>query len=572
MSEHDLVIRNGTLIDGSNSPRRAADVAVRNGKISEVGQIDGKGKREIDADGRLVQPGFVDIHTHYDGQATWDSQLAPSSWHGVTTAVMGNCGVGFAPVRQDDRMRLVQFMEGIEDIPGTALYEGLPWTWESFEEYLDLLESIPHDIDIGTQLPHGALRLYAMGERGVSGELATEDDIATMSEITKRAILAGALGFSSSRTLNHRSSLGEPTPGVHAAFEEMVGIAKGVGATGTGVLQLISDFKDFEKEFHMATEMARQSGRPISISIGQSWVRPNQWRDLLEAMSKANADGLEMRGQVATRAIGVMMGHQATVNPFDECASFKAIADLPFNERVATLRKPEVRAKILEEHAALTKAATDKRQRRRWEFIFELGNPPNYEPDASSSVGARAKKQSVAPAELAYDFLLQEDGRAMLYMPIINYVDGNLDAVREQLVHEAAIPGLSDGGAHVGTVCDVSFPTTLMQWWGRDRPYDRIPLETIVHKQARATAEAVGLLDRGIIAPGYKADINVVDFDALTLHAPTIVNDLPAGGKRFLQKVTGIDHTFVSGVEVASNSESTGETPGKLIRGAQNLV
>ncbi len=569
MSEHDLVIRNGTIIDGSGAERRTGDVAVSDGKIAQVGKVEGRGKRELDAGGRLVQPGFVDIHTHYDGQATWDSQLAPSSWHGVTTAVMGNCGVGFAPVKPHDRERLVQFMEGIEDIPGTALHEGLPWTWESFEEYMDMLDSIPHDIDIAAQVPHAALRLYAMGERGVTNNLATSDDIHVMGDLAKRAILAGALGFTSSRTVNHKSSLGETTPGVHAAFDEMVGIAEAVGSTGKGVLQLISDFRDFEKEFGMVTEMSRRSGRPISISIGQTYIKPENWRRLLDAMTKVRSEGIEMRAQVATRAIGVMLGLQATTNPFDDCPAYQAIADLPLNERVARMQNPELRAKILNQYKERYKDEADKRQRKRWETIYELGDPPNYEPDPSTAIAFKAKEKGISPAEHAYDYMLRDSGKAMLYMTIINYVDGNLDCVREQLMHEAAVPGLSDGGAHVGTVCDVSFPTTLMQWWGRDRPHDRIPVETVVHKQSRATAEAVGLLDRGLIAPGYKADINVVDFDKLRLHVPTIVHDLPAGGKRFLQKVTGIDHTFVSGIEVASNSESTGATPGRLVRGEQ---
>ena len=566
MSEHDLVIRNGVIIDGTGASRQEGDVAVRDGVITDVGKVDGRGRREINADGRLVQPGFVDIHTHYDGQATWDSQLAPSSWHGVTTVVAGNCGVGFAPVRPSDRDRLVQLMEGVEDIPGTALHEGLPWTWESFEDYLDCLDRMPHDIDLAVQLPHAALRLYVMGERGASRQPATPDDISQMSDIARSAVEAGAIGFSSSRTIRHKSSLGEPTPTLDAEFDEMFGIAESIGGTGKGVLQLISDFTDFESEFNLAKEMGRRSGRPVSISVGQTKSKPDQWKRLLQAMSHAREEGISMTGQVGARPIGVLVSHLGTVNPFKACPSYQALKDLPFSERVNRLRAEDMKRRILEEYETAPDGSID---RFNWQNMFPLGDPPNYEPDPSTSIDHTSRQLGVAPAALAYDLMLQKDGTALIYMPIINFVDGNLDSVREQLTHEVSVPGLSDGGAHVGTICDVSFPTTLMVWWGRDRPKDRIPLETLVYKQSRATAMAVGLNDRGLLAPGYKADINVVDFDRLTLHSPHIVADLPAGGRRFLQKVTGIDHTFVSGVEVASNSESTGETPGTLLRGGR---
>jgi N-acyl-D-aspartate/D-glutamate deacylase len=584
MHRHDLVIRNGTLIDGTGRPRRRADIAVTDGTITEVGDptdgtIDGRGRREVDAEGRLVQPGFVDIHTHYDGQATWDSHLAPSSWHGVTTVVMGNCGVGFAPVRPGDQDRLVQLMEGVEDIPGTALHEGLPWTWESFEEYLDAVEAVPHDIDLAAYLPHAAVRLNVMGERGVAREPATPDDIAAMAAIARRAVEAGAMGFSSSRTLNHKSSLGEPTPTLEAELDEMVGIAQALGAAGKGIIQLVSDFIDLDAEFELARAMGRRSGRPVTISIAQTRARPDQWRVLLDRMAEATADGVAMSGQVCARPIGVLMGHEATLSPFMGCPSYEGLRDLPLAERAARLARPDIRAAVLAEQAqreAQARADRDQGDRRspirhltRWHAMFPLGDPPDYEPHPSTSLAAQAERQAVAPAQLAYDLLLERDGTAMIYVPALNYARGNLDDVREMLLHDAAVPGLSDGGAHVGTICDVSFPTTLMQWWGRDRPEGRIPLETLVAKQARATAETVGLFDRGLLAPGHKADINVIDHEALTLHAPRIVHDLPAGGRRLIQTVTGIEHTFVSGVEVASNSEATGETPGRLVRGAR---
>ncbi len=566
MSEHDLVIRNGAIIDGTGESRQEGDVAVRDGVITEVGKVDGRGKREIQADGRLIQPGFVDIHTHYDGQATWDAQLAPSSWHGVTTVVTGNCGVGFAPVKPSDRERLVQLMEGVEDIPGTALHEGLPWTWESFEEYLDCLESMPHDIDLAVQLPHAAVRLYVMGERGASRQPATPEDIAKMSEIARSAVNAGAIGFSSSRTVRHKSSLGEPTPTLDAEFDEMIGIAEAIGGTGKGVLQLVSDFTDFESEFTLAREMGRRSGRPVSISVGQTSSLPHQWKRLLDAMEQAKEDGISIKAQVGARPIGVLVSHLATVNPFKSCPSYQALEDLPFAERINRLRADETKQRILDEYEAVADGSI---LRFKWQNMFPLGDPPNYEPDPSTSIEATASRLGVTPKAHAYDLMLEKDGTSLIYMPIINYVDGNLECVRAQLTHDMSVPGLSDGGAHVGTICDVSFPTTLMIWWGRDRPKDRIPLEMIVHKQSRATALAVGLNDRGLLAPGYKADINVIDFDRLTLHAPHVVTDLPAGGRRFLQKVTGIDHTFVSGVEVASHSESTGATPGRLLRGGR---
>ncbi len=570
MAAHDLVIRGGTVIDGTGAPRRAADVAVSNGVITDVGDVVGSGHREIDADGRLVQPGFVDIHTHYDGQATWDSHLAPSSWHGVTTVVMGNCGVGFAPVRPSDHERLIQLMEGVEDIPGVALHEGLPWAWESFEQYLDFLDTRPRDIDLGAQVPHAAVRLHVMGNRSMTQEPATPTDIAHMADIVRRAIQAGALGFTTSRTLNHRTSLGEPTPTLTAEIDELVGIAAAVGSTGTGVLQLVSDFADFDAEFAIARAMAEHSGRPISISVAQAKQRPEQWRRLLDAMASANTTGLTMRGQVGARPVGLLLGHQTTLSPFMGCPTYEALRDAPHDERMAQLRRSDVKAAILSEveHAAGSHVL-GARTVGRFAMMFPLADPPCYEPAPSDSIAAQAERLGRTPVDLAYDLLTDGDGTALVYLPMLNYAHGNLDAVRDMLMHPVSVPGLSDGGAHVGTICDVSFPSTLMQWWGRDRPHGRIELEYLVHKQCQSTAETVGLYDRGVIAPGYRADLNVVDFDNLTVHRPTIVADLPAGGRRLLQKATGYDHTFVAGVEVASNSESTGDTPGRLVRGAQ---
>jgi N-acyl-D-aspartate/D-glutamate deacylase len=567
---HDLVIRSGRVIDGSGAPARTADVAIDDGVITAVGKVTERGRREIDADGALVTPGFVDIHTHYDGQATWDTELAPSSWHGVTTAVMGNCGVGFAPVRPEDHDRLIELMEGVEDIPGIALHEGLSWNWQSFPEYLDELDRRPRDIDLGAQIPHGALRLHVMGERGAAREPATPDDIAQMADIAKQAVEAGALGFSTSRTLNHRSSRGELTPSLNAELDELVGIAEALGSIGKGVLQVVSDFIDMDGEFEIFRTMAARSGRPISISIAQSPVKPDMYRELLDRMTAAREAGVAMRGQVAARAIGILLGFEATLNPFMLAPAWKELRDLPMPERVARLRREDVRRALIEHQAADPKGSvTSGRLISRFELMFRLGDPPDYEPDPQTSVAATARREGRSPLEVAYDWMLERDGHALLYMPFANYVNGSLDGVADQLAHPSSVAGLSDGGAHVGTICDVSFPTSLLQWWGRDRPRGRLPLELLVHKQTRATAETVGLLDRGLLAPGYRADVNVIDFDALRLHVPEFVYDLPAGGKRLLQRAEGYLHTFVAGTEVRTNGESTGATPGRLIRGAR---
>ena len=568
MSEHDLVIRNAMVIDGTGGDRFTGDVAVSGGIVTAVGDVDGRGTRELDAEGRLVAPGFVDIHTHYDGQATWDSQLAPSSWHGVTTVVMGNCGVGFAPVHEGDRERLIQLMEGVEDIPGTALHEGLTWDWESFPDYLDDLDRRPRDIDLGAQLPHGALRLHVMGERGAKQEPATPDDIEEMARLAREAVEAGALGFTTSRTINHRSSLGEPTPTLKAEADELVGIARALGGAGKGVLQAVTDFTDLDGEMALFRRMAAESGRPISVSIAQGPRRPDDWRSELDFFADATAQGVTMRGQVGARAVGLMLGLDTTLNPFMYSPAYREIADVPLAERVVLMADPDLRRRIIAgAHVEDTKLGS--RAIHRYGYIFQLGDPPDYEPDPSTSVAAHAEREGRDPNEVVYDWLLADGGRALLYQPVLNWARQNLDVVGEMLRHPASVPGLSDGGAHVGTICDVSFPTTLLQWWGRDRPHGRIPLETLIAKQCRMTAETVGLTDRGVLAPGKRADLNVIDFDGLRLHAPEVVADLPAGGKRMLQRADGYAHTFVGGVEIMADGESTGATPGRLVRGAR---
>jgi N-acyl-D-aspartate/D-glutamate deacylase len=564
MAEFDLVVRGGTLVDGTGAPGRRADVAVSGGRITEVGHIDGRGAREVDADGALVLPGFVDIHTHYDGQAMWDSSLTPSAWHGVTTLVMGNCGVGFAPVRPDDHDRLIELMEGVEDIPGTALHVGLDWSWDSFPAYLDALDRRPRDVDIATQVPHGPLRLHVMGERGANREPATADDIAAMAALATEAVRAGALGFTTSRTVNHKSSRGEYTPSLTAAADELVGIASALGALGTGVLQVISDFDDPAAEFALLRSMAESSGRPLSVSLMQSHVTPDTWREILSRLEVANAEGLVIRAQVGARGIGVVLGLSCRLHPFAACPSFAPLRDLAPSEMARRMADPELRARVLAE-AATTPAGL----LIRYEAMFELADPPDYEPEPSASIAARAAQQGRLPAELAWDLLRADHGSALLYAPVMNYSAGNLDAVGEMLTHPNTVPGLSDGGAHVGTISDASFPTTLLAHWGRDRTRGRIDLPLLVARQCRATTAAVGLLDRGIVAPGYRADLNVVDPATVRVRRPQMVADLPAGGHRLLQGADGYLHTFVAGTETYAGGQATGARPGRLIRGAQ---
>jgi N-acyl-D-aspartate/D-glutamate deacylase len=561
MPEHDLIIRGGTVLDGTGAPARTADIAVSDGVITGVGAVDGQASRELDADGLLVTPGLVDIHVHYDGQATWDDRLIPSSWHGVTTVVAGNCGVGFAPVRPADHERLIQLMEGVEDIPGAALHEGLPWTWRSFPEFLDALDGRRYDVDLATHVPHGALRLHVMGERGAQGEAATPDDIVAMAELARQAVESGAIGFSTSRTRNHRSSTGEYTPSLTAEADELLGIATEIGRAGTGVLQAVSDFDDVDAEFALFRSMAEASGRPLSFSLAD--VRGHRWRRQLELLEEANADGVRMRGQAAARAIGILLGLQCTLHPFLGNPVHQELAALPVAEQARRMADPDVKRRLLEV------ARTDGGMLRGFDRMFELGDPPDYEPDPSTSIAARAEREGREPIDLAYDLLIQDEGRTFLYGPIINWFEGNLDAVGAMLAHEHTVPGLSDGGAHVGTICDASFPTTLLSYWGRDRDEGRIDLPYLVRQHTRDTAETVGLLDRGVLAPGYRADANLIDFDALRPRRPEMRHDLPAGGKRLLQRADGYVATLVKGEVTYERGEPTDALPGRLVRGAR---
>jgi N-acyl-D-aspartate/D-glutamate deacylase len=568
MPDHDLVIRGGTVIDGTGAPARTADVAITDGVITTLGDVEGTATRTIDADGALVTPGFVDIHTHYDGQATWDDHLAPSSWHGVTTVVASNCGVGFAPVAPADHDRLIQLMEGVEDIPGAALHEGLPWTWESFPEFLDALDERRYDIDVATQVPHGALRLHVMGDRGANRDPATPDDIAEMARITREAVEAGALGFTTSRTLNHRTSTGDPTPTLTAAADELVGIATEMGRSGRGVLQVVSDFGDVDDEFALLRQMAASSGRPLSYTLVQ--VRDDTWRRQLDLTQQARDDGLAITAQVATRAIGVLMGLECTLHPLMTNPVFREFANLPVADQARALSDPGVRDRVLAAHAGeVEERKLGGRLIDRFNRMYELGDPPDYEPDPSTSFGARAKREGLTAIELVYDHLVSDGGRAFIYVPTLNWADGNLDAVGEMLAHPCTVPGLSDGGAHVGTICDGSFPTTLLQYWGRDRASGRLPLPDLVARHTSGTARTVGLNDRGMLAPGYRADINVIDFDNLAVRRPEMRYDLPAGGKRLLQGADGYLVTISRGEVIYENGTETGALPGRLVRGQQ---
>jgi N-acyl-D-aspartate/D-glutamate deacylase len=566
---YDLVIRGGTLVDGSGSPPRDADVAVKDGRIAAVGHVAGSGAEEIDARGQLVTPGFVDIHTHYDGQATWDERMQPSSWHGVTTVVMGNCGVGFAPCRPDDHDRLIRLMEGVEDIPFPVLTQGLPWTWESYPDYLDRLAERRFDVDVGSQLPHAALRVFVMGERGANREPATEAEIHAMAALARRAAEAGTIGFATSRTLNHRTSDGQPTPTLNAAEDELTGIALGLAAAGRGVLQVVSDFADPETEWAMLRRIVERSGRPLSFSLVQSPRAPESYRFLLDRLAEATAAGLPMRAQVASRPVGVLFGFELTMNPFSQHPAFQEIKALPLDGKVARLRDPAFRARLLSEETEAQRGFAGT-QPRAWGNMFLLGEEPDYEPTRETTVAAIAGRTGRDPAEVALDHLLTREGRGMLYLPFLNYADGSLDPAYEMLSHPDCVPGLSDGGAHVGMICDGSFPTTNLVHWTRDRTRGpKLPLEHMIAGQTRRTAETVGLFDRGLVAPGHRADLNVIDYARLRLKAPEVAYDLPAGGRRLIQRAEGYSATIVGGEVTYRDGEPTGALPGRLLRGAQ---
>ena len=572
---YELVVRGGLVVDGTGGAPREADVAIANGRIAAVGKnLQERGRDELSAHGKLVTPGFVDIHTHYDGQATWDERMQPSSLHGVTTVVMGNCGVGFAPCRPDDRERLIRLMEGVEDIPFPVLATGLPWNWEHFPEYLDRLAERRFDVDVGTQLPHAALRVYVMGERGENREPATERDIARMAALAERAVEAGALGFSTSRTLNHRTSDGRPTPTLRAGEDELTGIALGLaradGGRGRGVLQVVSDFAEADEEFAIMRRVVARSGRPLSFSLTQHARAPTRYRSLLDKLHDAARSGLPMKAQVCGRPVGILFGLELTMHPFSHHPSYRAIAHLPLVERVRILRQPDARARLLAEQTTAEQGFVAGLA-RHFHLVYLMEAAPDYEQPPSRSLAAMAAERGVDPYALALDQLLSNEGRGMLYLPFLNYADGSLDPSYEMLTHPDTMPGLSDGGAHVGMICDGSFPTSNLTHWTRDRTRGpKLPIEQVVHMQTRRTAEAVGLYDRGLLVPGLRADLNVIDYDALALDAPEVRHDLPAGGRRLMQRARGYSATLVSGTITYRDGEPTGALPGRLIRGARS--
>ena len=565
MAQHDMVIRSGSVIDGTGREAFTADVAIKDGLIVEVGKVSGAGQREVDADGALITPGFVDIHTHYDGQATWSNRMSPSSHHGVTSVVMGNCGVGFAPVRPTDHDLLIELMEGVEDIPGVALSEGLSWEWESFPDYLDYLSKRQFDMDIGAQLPHAALRVYVMGQRGADREPATAEDVLEMRRLTEEAIRAGALGFTSSRTLNHRSVRGEPTPTLQAEYDELVGMASALHSSGRGVMEMISDFDDLDEEFSLLESMVRSAGRPMSISLAQG-ISDHGWRKVLGKIESASNAGLAMRGQVAPRPIGILLGLTTTLSPFTTRPSFSEVATLPMAERVAALTDPMRKARILEEptgHGFMRLFRLMDEGRKIW----LMTDPPNYEPDPKDSLHAQATSRGLDPWSYVYDMLLQNQGKALLYTPFANYAENNLDCCRDMILHKDTVMGLGDGGAHVGTICDASFITSLLTHWGRDRTRgEGIDLPTLIKCQSSDAARAVDLTDRGTLEAGMRADVNIIDFDNLNVRLPEMVNDLPAGGARLQQRADGYQMTMVKGEPTYIEGQATDALPGRLVR------
>lgn len=563
----DLVIRGGVVVDGTGAAPIEADVAIEGGRIAEVGRVAARGREEIDARGRIVSPGFVDIHTHYDGQAVWDSHLAPSAWHGVTTAVMGNCGVGFAPCRAADREKLIELMEGVEDIPGPILHEGLDWRWETFPEYLDALDAKPRDIDICALLPHGALRVHVMGERGLALENANQADIARMREITAEAVRAGAFGVSTSRTISHRTLKGDPTPTLRAQEEELRGLALGLRDGGGGLLELVSDWNtpDPATEFGIVRRVVEATGQPVVFSLTARHDRTEAWKELLALSDAAAAEGLPIRPVFPPRPIGILLGLQGSQNPFSGCASYKEIAHLPATARAAAMRDAGLRARILSEDR-ITGSNFPLITRLGFERMFPFGDPPDYAPPREASIAAIAAREGRSAEEVAYDLLVADGGAGFIFAPLTNFADYSLSASAECLRHPNAIAGLSDGGAHVGFISDGSFPSFLLAYWARDGKEQVFPLEEIVRRLTSDTARAAGLADRGVLRPGMKADVNVFDLKALTLEAPRMVADLPAGGRRLLQRARGYVATVVAGAVTYRDGEATGALPGRLVR------
>ncbi len=571
---HDLVIRGGTLFDGSGREGYVADVAIDGDTIAAIGTDLPPGKEEIDANGQIVIPGFVDIHTHYDGQATWDAEMAPSSWHGVTTVVMGNCGVGFAPARPDRHDWLIGLMEGVEDIPGTALSEGMSWEWESFPEYLDALEALPRTVDVGTHVPHGAVRAYVMGERGAANEAPSEEDIEGMAAIVEEGLKAGALGFSTSRTVLHKSVDGVLVPGTTATREELLGIGRAMGKAGHGVFEMASDLKREWNEFEWMGELSRETGLPVSFAALQSDAHEIPLEEQIASMREENSKGARITAQIALRGNGIIMGWRTTIHPFLFRPAWGEIAGLPWEEQLQQLENPEFKSRLLAQDnisiesdvAPLLDLVTSG-----WFTQYEMGGEFNYEPTSAESIQSRAAYAGVAAQEYAYDTMLANGGEGFIYFPILNYADGNLDFLAELQAAEDCVNSLSDGGAHCGTICDAASPTFMLQHWVRDRERGRISLPQAVKRQCRDTALLYGLGDRGLLATGYLADINVIDLEAIKLGSPWMAFDLPAGGKRLLQKAEGYRATIKSGQVTFRDGVMQGPTPGGVLRGPRQM-
>jgi N-acyl-D-aspartate/D-glutamate deacylase len=569
---HDIVIRGGTVVDGSGGAPYRADVAIDGMRISVVGEVRQAGREEIDAAGRIVTPGFVDVHTHYDGQATWDAEMAPSSWHGVTTVVMGNCGVGFAPAKPDRHQWLIGLMEGVEDIPGTALAEGMTWDWETFPEYMDALEKLPRTVDVACHVPHGAIRAYVMGDRGAANEAPTEAEIAAMSRIVEEGMRAGALGFSTSRTILHKSIDGELVPGTTATKEELIGIGRAMGRVGHGVFEMASDLKRAWTEFEWMGELSRETGLPVTFAALQSIAKEMSLDEQIAAMRAENARGANIVAQIALRGNGIVMAWRGTVHPFRLKPAWTEIESLPWDEQYARLRDPAFKARMLAEKSVypesdilpLLYAVT-----MGWALQFEMDEDFDYEPGQDATIAARAKAAGRDPAEYAYDLLMADDGKGFIYFPVLNYADGNLDFLEPLLWSDDTVNSLSDGGAHCGTICDAASPTFMLQHWVKGRARGRIPLELAIKRQCRDTALLYGMADRGLLAPGYLADINVIDLDRLRLGKPWLAFDLPAGGKRLLQRAEGYDVTIKSGAVTFRHGVMQGARPGRVIRGPQ---
>jgi N-acyl-D-aspartate/D-glutamate deacylase len=571
VSEVDLVIRGGLVLDGTGGDPFEGDVAVRGGRIVEASrQVADRGREEIDARGAVVTPGFVDVHTHYDGQATWDSRLNPSSAHGVTTVVMGNCGVGFAPCRASQHGDLIRLMEGVEDIPFPVLAEGLAWTWETFPEYMNALDARPHDIDIAAYVPHAPLRVYVMGERALRHEAATEADKAEMARLLIEGMSAGALGFGSSQTVIHRSSDGQPTPTLAAEESEYLALALALKTFGKGIIQFVADWDRPEAVFGMLVRLMEQSGRPVTYSLVQNHGDPVRWKRQLKWTGEANDRGLKITAQVLPRPVGFLLGHALTLNPFYSTPTYRKLGELPFDRKIAELSKPEVRAAILSESNDPAPNNMLGLRVRNFTDMYPLGAAPDYEPAAETSILAQSQARGIAPEALAYDLLMQDEGRNMLLLAAANYADKSLDFAAEMIGRNDTVLGLGDGGAHLGTICDATYTTFFLKEWPQARAgRARMALPGVVRELARKPAEAVGLLDRGLIARGFKADLNVIDLDRLALGRPEIVRDLPAGGRRLTQRAEGYLATIVAGRVIQRDGAATDALPGRLVRGPQ---